>query len=223
MNGLRDWLDALLALVYPPRCPACGAETESRGAWCPSCLAEIWSPRQLALPRTGPLLRSLALVHYRGGVKRVLRDMKFRGQKKDALCLVSLLNRMTVREMVGEVETVVAVPISEHKCKVRGFNQTEVLFEAWAKENGLAWRPDVLCRVRDTEAQWRLTKRERKENLKGAFAVQRAEAVRGRRVLLVDDIYTTGATMEICASLLRRAGAVSVTGLVIASDAETKK
>lgn len=223
MNGLRAWIDAFLALVYPPRCPACGEETEARGVWCPSCLAEIWSPRQLALPRTSPLLRSLALVHYRGGVKRVLRDMKFRGQQKDAPCLTSLLRSMTVREMVGEVDVVVPVPISAHKRRSRGFNQTEVLFEAWAKENGLAWHPEVLCRVRDTEAQWRLSKRERKENLKGAFAVHRAEVVLGKRVLLVDDIYTTGATMEICALLLRRAGAVSVTGLVIASDTETKK
>lgn len=223
MMRIRTWIETFLSLIYPPRCPGCGEEVVTRGAWCPRCLAEVWAPRQLALPRTSPLSACLALVHYRGGVKHVLRDMKFRGRKKDVGCLSSLLTRMTAREMVGDVEVVVPVPISTHKRKLRGFNQTEVLFEEWAKDSGYEWHSDILVRVRDTEAQWQLTKRERKANLQDAFGVYRAETVAGKRVLLVDDIYTTGATMEICAALLLKAGAKRVTGLVIASDTSAKK
>ncbi len=178
--------------------------------------------REISLAKSSPLLRLVALTHYRGGVKVVLRDMKFRGKRKDALCLSSLLGRIPVAQLVGDVDCIVPVPISDAKRRVRGFNQTEVLFEDWARSSGFVWRADVLMRVRDTEAQWKLSKRERKANLNGAFRIADESAVRGKRVLLVDDIYTTGATMEICASLLLKAGALSVSGLVMASETESK-
>lgn len=219
---MKDWLESLYGLIWPPRCPSCGTEVERRGAWCEGCLAEVWALRQLAVARRGPLVRCTALTHYRGGVKHVLRDMKFRGQRKDALCLSSLLERLPASSLVGDCDCVVPVPISERRRRVRGFNQTEVLFEAWAREKGLEWCPEVLVRVRDTEAQWKLSKRERKANLTDAFRVADDAKIRGRRVLLVDDIYTTGATMEVCASLLVRSGASQVSGLVMASETETR-
>lgn len=223
MTTFKQWVEACLSLIYPPKCPACAAEVSQRGAWCPSCLAAVWAPRELTLSKHSPLLRCMALVHYQGGVKHVLRDMKFRGRRKDAGCLTSLLERMTLREIAGDVEVAIPVPISAHKRRVRGFNQTEVLFADWAKANGLDWQAQVLCRERDTKEQWRLSKKERKANLIDAFRIRRKEAIVGRRVLLVDDIYTTGATMEVCASILLAAGAKSVTGLVIASETQTKK
>lgn len=179
--------------------------------------------RELSLTKASPLSRLVALTHYRGGVKVVLRDMKFRGKRKDALCLSSLLARIPAEQLVGDVDCVVPVPISDAKRRVRGFNQTEVLFEDWARSNGLVWRADVLVRVRDTEAQWKLSKCERKANLADAFSVADEAFVRDKRVLLVDDIYTTGATMEVCATRLKSAGAFSVIGLVMASETETKK
>lgn len=220
---MKDWLESLVGLVWPARCPSCGAEVSARGSWCERCASDVWAMRELSLAKVSPLSRLVALTHYRGGVKVVLRDMKFRGKRKDALCLSSLLMRVPAESLVGDVDCVVPVPISDVKRRVRGFNQTEVLFEDWARSNGLVWRADVLMRVRDTEAQWRLTKRERKANLVDAFCVADEAAVRGKRVLLVDDIYTTGATMEVCATLLIKAGALGVSGLVMASETETKK
>ena len=220
---MKDWLESLVGLVWPARCPSCGAEVSARGLWCERCAAEVWAMREVSLGKSSPLSRVVALTQYRGGVKVVLRDMKFRGKKKDALCLSSLLARRSACALVGDVDCVVPVPISEAKRRVRGFNQTEVLFEAWARSSGFDWRADVLRRVRDTEAQWKLSKRERKANLKDAFSVADDTAVRGKRVLLVDDIYTTGATMEVCAALLIKAGALSVTGLVMAHATETNR
>lgn len=220
---MKEWLEALVGLIWPARCPSCGAEVGARGMWCERCASEVWAMREVSLAKSSPLSRLVALTHYRGGVKVVLRDMKFRGKRKDALCLSSLLGRMPAQALVGDVDQVVPVPISEAKRRVRGFNQTEVLFEDWARSSGFVWRADVLMRVRDTEAQWKLSKRERKANLTGAFCIADEAAVRGKRVLLVDDIYTTGATMEICAALLLKAGAISVSGLVMASDTKPKK
>ncbi len=219
---MKDWLESLVGLIWPARCPSCGAEVDARGSWCDRCAAEVWAMRELSLGKSSPLSRCVALTHYRGGVKVVLRDMKFRGKRKDALCLSSLLTQIPAERLVGDIDRIVPVPISDARRRVRGFNQTEVLFEDWARSSGAVWCTEVLMRVRDTEAQWKLTKRERKANLAGAFCIANADVVRGKRVLLVDDIYTTGATMEVCAALLLEAGALSVSGLVMASETEKK-
>ena len=219
---MKGWLESLVGLVWPARCPTCGTEVDARGLWCDKCASAVWAMRELSLGKTSPLSRCVALTHYHGGVKVVLRDMKFRGKRKDALCLSSLLTRMPAHTLVGDVDIVVPVPISDAKRRIRGFNQTEVLFEEWARSSGAVWCDKVLMRVRDTEAQWKLTKRERKANLTDAFRIADETAVRGKRVLLVDDIYTTGATMEVCAVLLKKAGALNVSGLVMASESEKK-
>ena len=219
---MKKWLESLVGLIWPARCPSCGVEVPRHGSWCERCVSEVWAMRELSLGKGSPLSRLVALTHYRGGVKVVLRDMKFRGKRKDALCLSSLLTRVPARALVGDVDCVVPVPISEAKRRVRGFNQTELLFEDWTRSNGFIWHADALLRVRDTEAQWKLSKRERKANLVDAFSIADEAVVRGKRVLLVDDIYTTGATMEVCATLLLTAGALSVSGLVMASETEKK-
>jgi len=108
----------------------------------------------------------------------------------------------------------IPVPLYKGKRRVRGFNQAELIARAAMKEDPersrFQLRTELLLRVRDTHSQIGLTGHQRRENLRGAFAVARAEQVTGREVLLVDDVYTTGATASECARVLRRAGASRV-------------
>jgi ComF family protein len=116
------------------------------------------------------------------------------------------------------VDLVVPVPLSPERARLRGFNQAELLARPLAAARG--WRLDeaALVRSRDTAQQTRLPARERRANMVGAFAVLETETVRDRRVLLVDDVCTTGATLEACAVPLIEAGAAGVWALVIARE-----
>jgi ComF family protein len=116
-------------------------------------------------------------------------------------------------EFPAEPVAVVPVPLHRTRLRQRGFNQAELIARAAMKvrrpDNRLLLCP-VLERKRETTSQIGLTSHQRRENLRGAFGVLGPEAVKGREVLVVDDVYTTGATVSECARVLRRAGATKV-------------
>jgi ComF family protein len=108
---------------------------------------------------------------------------------------------------------VIPVPLFKGKRSRRGFNQSELIARAALKllpASNLHLTTGILERIRDTESQIGLTSHQRRENLRGAFAVARAPEVTGQAVLLVDDVYTTGTTASECTRVLRRAGASKV-------------
>ena len=102
------------------------------------------------------------------------------------------------------------VPLHPNKLRFRGFNQAEILCEGLAKETGMYHVPGVLERRVDTLPQSSLKAAQRKENLKNVFGVAKKEAIEGKRILLLDDIFTTGTTLQECTRTLLRAGAAAV-------------
>ena len=114
-------------------------------------------------------------------------------------------------------DLVLPVPIHRKRRDERGYNQAEILAKKVAKKTGIEYNKSVLKRVKDTDVMRKLSSLERRENLKGAFKA--TEYARGKAVLLIDDIYTTGATADECAKVLKDAGAVSVSIMSFASAA----
>lgn len=219
----QRWLQACLDWIYPPRCPACRRFTDHHGQWCPDCGPAAGPVQQL--PLAGRRLEALAagyyLFAYEGTVRNLLRRLKFQSLKGAAPPLRWLLtHRADWREM-PRYDMVVPVPLHPDRRAERGFNQTELLFRSWAESRGLSWR-EVLSRHRATRPQWQLSLTERRQNIKDAFSLTRPDEVKrvtGKHILLVDDIFTTGLTLNACAAVLKQAGAASVTGLAFASGA----
>lgn len=108
------------------------------------------------------------------------------------------------------------VPLSKGKLKWRGFNQAAEIAKELSKFLKIPNISDVLIKQKETLPQVELDGKERKENIKGVFSCQNKEKIYGKKILLVDDVYTTGATMEECAGILKFSGAKEVTGIVIA-------
>jgi ComF family protein len=198
------------------------------GGLCATCGERLFSPYAVAAapgePRCGlcrrvePVFaRAVAYGSYESGLRELIHLLKFGGVRPAA----NVLGRM-LAEAVGtlepdfSVEGVALVPVPLHRTKLRqrGFNQAELIARAAMKISPVRDRlrlcAGVLERTRETASQIGLTSHQRRENLRGAFGVAQREFVKGREVLVVDDVYTTGATVSECARVLRRAGATKV-------------
>lgn len=229
-----------LDLLYPPRCPACDAPTRVREL-CVPCLAhtpEIRSPLcpicgvpfATATDRDHPCARCLArrprfdqaraCTVYGGSagvaspVARALHQFKYSHDVTLAPVLGSLLAQRCPLPLPHDI--VVPVPLHISRLRWRGFNQALFLAKPLAARAGIRLDPFALRRARATVSQVGLDESSRRRNLNGAFTVADVGAVRDRRILLVDDVYTTGATADECAHVLRRAGARQVDVLVLA-------
>jgi ComF family protein len=243
MNPFR----ALLEIVYPPRCAVCGAfleqggETDARD-FCPVCLGEF---KPIAAPlcpvcgrpfvsRAGedhpceecmsarPLYDMLrAPFLYEGALMEAIHQFKY-GQK---MHLGRSLGRLTAQfagEWLGAESSLMMMPVPLHprRLRKRGFNQSLVLARHAARRIHAGLDYLSLRRVRHTEPQTGLGKEERSRNMRKAFALARPGAVEGRHVVLVDDVATTGSTLNECARVLKRAGCKSVRCLVLARAVE---
>jgi ComF family protein len=174
-----------------------------------------------------PFAQAVTYGSYDGGLRELIHLLKYNGVRPAAAVLGRMLAEALTalepafeqtrfaRGMFDEARVlVIPVPLHKTKRRQRGFNQSELIARSALKLHSLSERlqlaPDLLLRTRDTKSQIGLTSHQRRENLRGAFAVARAAEVTGRDLLLVDDVYTTGTTATECARVLRRAGARNV-------------
>ena len=216
---IRGVYAAILDFLFPARCPECGCYSDRQGQWCQTCLEKIIACRRLPVPvpAYGVLSQVDALARYQGSIKRLIHRFKYHGDDISLSYLQTFLQQAMQTLPVFSVDIVVPVPLYFVKEQQRGFNQTEKIFHPWAQTNGFLWQA-VLVRKRPTLPQYELNRCQRQENMKDAFAVQDKGIIRGRDILLVDDIFTTGATMVSCAKILHEAGAKKIIGIVLASD-----
>ena len=164
-----------------------------------------------------PFHRALAYGSYDGGLRELIHLLKYNGVRPAAGVLGRMLSE-TLSAVAPSLEQpvvlLVPVPLYRGKRRQRGFNQTELIAQAALRapmsRERFQLASNILVRVRDTRSQIGLTSHQRRENLRGAFAVTRPQQVADREVVLVDDVYTTGTTASECARVLRRAGASRV-------------
>lgn len=216
--------DAVSSVVFPAHCPACGADCERRGDWCPPCLSRTVRPHRL--PIAGGVNAALdgawAVGLYGGALGKLIRDLKYRGRRGVLPYIHAALAAAKLPKEIKCADLAVHVPLHEAREKERGFNQAELIFADWLRAQGILSRP-LLARARATAPQYGLSEKERIENVRGAFSLREAgeggaAEIAGKRLLLLDDILTTGATLGSCAAVLKKAGAASVYALALASD-----
>lgn len=169
--------------------------------------------------RTGSLEGCYTLGDYRGPLKKALLQLKFSGRPSRGGAFVFLLRHFPWWQELERADLCVPVPLSRKRKRQRGSNQTDLIFQKYMEDRGKSYA-EALIRIRDTRPQHFLGRQERKKNLRMAFWVPCGEQVRNRNILLLDDIYTTGSTMKAAAEELKRAGALTVTGMTAASGAD---
>lgn len=220
---MGNWFEALMNFIFPPHCPLCHKYVENRGDWCKVCLSLACQPHRL--PITAPMQSVIdsawALSVYRGGTRDLIRGLKYHDKRSNLPYIKGLLQAAEQSAGVGKLleESVCAVPVPLHekRQRERGFNQAELIFADWLQAHAVPME-NMLRRVRQTKPLYQLTARERMVNLRDAFRLESEVIVRGKTILLVDDIMTTGATLYACAKVLKQAGAGKIQALVLASD-----
>ncbi len=218
--GPGEWI---LNLFFPARCLFCGTLLPPGHCVCEDCRKEHLSKpplvRRYSLPGAGAEGFSVvSATVYEGGFRKTLYRFKFRGEKGLSRPLGKLLAE-TAEQTGQSFQAVTWVPMTKTKKRKRGYDQSELLAKAAAKALELPCLP-LLEKARETETQHQLPRRQRLSNVKHAYEAK--PECRGKAVLLVDDIVTTGATLRECASALYEAGAVRVAGLC-AADATAVK
>lgn len=164
-----------------------------------------------------PFSRAVAYGSYDGGLRELIHLLKYNGVRPAARVLGRLLAESLLKlesEFEDEEILIVPVPLYKGKRRQRGFNQAEIItreaLRVYPVKARFALGNDVLMRIRDTHSQIGLTSHQRRQNMRGAFAVSRSPQVIGRAVVIVDDVYTTGTTVTECVRMLRKAGAARV-------------
>ena len=237
---LRSPLDALFCVVYPSGCTLCGDPLPQFSVTpiCDSCWSEMSSDAAPSCLRCGDLLdtfdaalcracriapppfeRAVSYGLYGGRLREAIHALKY-GRMKPAAAGLGRMLAAAIAQLHGEAPTemlVAPVPLHRRRESHRGFNQTRALARfalAALRKSHPGWRltlaPRLMLRTRNTESQFSLHPHERRQNVRGAFRVAAPEQVRGRHILLIDDILTTGATARACAEALLNAGAESV-------------
>jgi len=163
-----------------------------------------------------------ALYYQNNLVKKIIQRFKYEPFARElsndlASLIITHLSLLNKTFDFGDF-VLVPIPLYKKKLKWRGYNQAEELAKELSKSLKIPLLKDSLDRTKETLPQIELATEARKNNIKGAFSIKRSELLQKRKVLLVDDVYTTGATMEECARVLKESGAKEVWGIVVARD-----
>jgi competence protein ComFC len=216
-----DWL-------FPPECGGCGGKGSR---WCQACQSRV-EPigpivcRVCGDPQTStktckncrkipPAYHSLrSWAAFKGPLREALHHLKYRRD----LALGDSLSRPLIgylEDLNWKVDLIVPVPLGNKRLKQRGYNQAALLAKPIALAHAINYSSKALLRVKDTPSQVGLTINQRRQNVFGAFWAN-AETIRGRSVLIIDDVTTTGATIESCAQALKESGALEIFALTLA-------
>ena len=241
-NTTVQWFNRLIELVYPPSCLSCqsrlpepsslelcaGCERRLRAVpppRCPRCARHSAIHLQpgetcVACRQLLPSFRSaLAAFEYASVLRDCIHRIKFESHQRLASALGERLARIAGAHLrAAQYDAVIPVPLHRARWRDRGFNQSEALATPVSCALDVPLESAALRRTRGTQPQSRLEPPDRHDNVDGAFQVREPQRIAGRRLLLVDDVLTTGATADACSRALLDAGAASVDVLVLATN-----
>ncbi len=228
----------ILNLLFPPQCLNCDARVPTHGTLCLTCWQQV---QFISDPMCGccglpfdydigdnalcasclqehpPYARARAAFRYDEHSRKLITRFKYSDHTQLAKIYGNWLAKAGV-ELLAQTDVIIPVPLHYFRFVSRRFNQSALLANVLHKKTGIKYLPNALKRSRHTTPQMGLTRKQRETNVKGAFRVNKhyKNALKGKNILLIDDVMTTGSTIEQCTKILLKSGAAQVSVLTLA-------
>lgn len=206
--------DTALNLLYPPQCISCARHVGS--LYCERCQTQLETPQPIR-DGDGLIVERRATAYFDGPIRQAIHALKYEGKFSFAEVLGRRL-AATLAQSAWQPTVLTVCPLHPVRLRERGYNQSDLLARPLAHLSNVPYRPRALQRTRDTRHQVGLNAAERQTNVAGAFSAD-PNLVRGQVVLVIDDVFTTGATLRECAQALLQAEASAVYALTVAASA----
>lgn len=207
--------------MFPQVCSVCGKLNEE--GLCIKCrnMLEKLAIFQITKEnlQEGYFQELISIFSYEGMVRQLLLAYKFNEKPYMYVCFVNfILKNKKIFEKLQSYDTIVPVPISKKRMKERGYNQSLLIARELSKELNISLQVNCLLKTRNIIEQSKLNKEQRKENIQNVYELKNREILNNKQILLIDDIYTTGSTVNECAKILQQAKPEKIDVLVVAKD-----
>lgn len=229
MNKFDELLQNFIAFFYPRSCVACGdALQKNEQHFCLSCLMHLpetnfhlmeQSPLDLIFAGRVPVEKVSSMLFYKKGnpVQHILHSLKYKGNKEIGAFLGEMYGQQLMKsEYYRSVDCILPIPLHPKKLRIRGYNQSECIARGLSKSMNIPYYNNVLLRTEFTETQTKKSRFNRWENVRDVFVVDNAEPIKGKHVLICDDVLTTGATMEAAIMKIKQVENVRVSVVTLA-------
>ena len=215
-------INSILNLIYPPVCGVCGKI--DKNTLCNKCKIElkkhaIYGVDDYSLNFEINFDEHLYIFMYSDIIRKILIDYKFNDRSYLYKTFIKFLlkNEKSV-EFIKSYDIIVPVPLNKKRKKERGYNQSELIARELSNETNIQMVKDCIIKVKNVEAQSSLNKEERQKNIQGVYELINTKDLDGKKVLIIDDVYTTGSTINECSKVLSKAHTSKIGALTIAKD-----
>lgn len=223
MNKILKIQEQILNLIYPQTCGICGKLAPK--SLCKKCEIELKKQSDINIINQGEEIEDkyfnelMYIFKYEGQIRKLILDYKFNGKSYIYLTFVNfLLKNKKIFENIKNYDTIIPVPISKKRLKARGYNQSLLIARKIAKQTNLELVNNCLIKTKNIIEQSKLNREDRMQNIQGVYELKNKQLILNKKVLLIDDIYTTGSTVNECSKILRQGKPNKIGILVLAKD-----
>ena len=227
MNKILKIQEKISNILYPPICGIC--EKINKDALCPKCNLELKKQAEVNILQKEEIEENIKkekyfeelmyIFKYEGQVRKLILDYKFNEKSYLYKTFVNfLLKNEKIFENIKKYDKIIPVPISKKRNKERGYNQSMLIAEEIANKTNLELVNNCLIKTKNIIEQSKLNKEDRQQNIQGVYSLQNERLITKQKILLVDDIYTTGSTVNECCKILQQANPKTIGVLVLAKD-----
>ena len=215
--------EKIINLIYPQTCGICGKLNPN--SLCKKCEINLKKHKDINIIKNGEEIENkyfnelMYIFKYEGQIRKLILDYKFNEKSYIYLTFVNfLLKNEKIFENIKKYDTIIPVPISKKRQKTRGYNQSLLIAKEIAQQTNLELTNDCLIKTKNIIEQSKLNKEDRQQNIQGVYELKNKKLIENKKILLVDDIYTTGSTVNECSKILKQGNPKKIGILVLAKD-----